>query len=74
MFTNKDILRQRTKDIDIKRYCVSMLKKFGSFDYTRTVLKELDKKVREEVQRLGGNPLLVQILDELMNWKIQDVE
>ncbi|XP_076171971.1 terpene synthase-like [Ptiloglossa arizonensis] len=69
-----NILRQRTKDIDIKRYCVSMLKKFGSFDYTRTVLKELDKKVREEVQRLGGNPLLVQILDELMNWKIQDVE
>ncbi|KAF3425602.1 hypothetical protein E2986_05989 [Frieseomelitta varia] len=42
---------------------------FGSFAYTRTVLEELDKKARNEVQRLGGNPLLVRLLDELMNWK-----
>ena len=66
---NEDILRQRTKDIEVKRYCVKLLEKFGSFAYTRTVLEELDKKARNEVQRLGGNPLLVRLLDELMNWK-----
>ncbi|KAK1118956.1 Geranylgeranyl pyrophosphate synthase, variant 2 [Melipona bicolor] len=64
-----NILRQRTKDIEVKRYCVNLLEKFGSFAYTRTVLEELDKKARNEVQRLGGNPLLVRLLDELINWK-----
>mgnify|MGYP004599646003 CR=1 FL=1 len=66
---NEDILRQRTKDIEVKRYCVNLLEKFGSFAYTRTVLEELDKEARNEVQRLGGNPLLVRLLDELMSWK-----
>ncbi|XP_076169559.1 terpene synthase-like isoform X2 [Ptiloglossa arizonensis] len=69
-----NILRQRTKDIEVKRYCVNLLEKFGSFTYTRTVLEELDKKARDEVQRLGGNPLLVQVLDELMNWKHSDAQ
>lgn len=71
---NKDILRQRTKDIEVKRYCVNLLEKFGSFAYTRNVLEELDKKARDEVQRLGGNPLLVEVLDELMSWKHQGVQ
>ncbi|KOC63014.1 Geranylgeranyl pyrophosphate synthase [Habropoda laboriosa] len=69
-----NILRQRTKDIEVKRYCVNLLEKFGSFAYTRAVLEELDKKARDEVQRLGGNPLLVEVLDELMSWKHQDVQ
>ncbi|CAK9803775.1 Terpene synthase [Anthophora plagiata] len=68
-----NILRQRTKDIEVKRYCVNLLEKFGSFAYTRAVLEELDKKARDEVQRLGGNPLLIEVLDELMSWKHQDV-
>ncbi|XP_034193430.1 geranylgeranyl pyrophosphate synthase quemao isoform X2 [Osmia lignaria lignaria] len=69
-----NILRQRTKDIEVKRYCVNLLEKFGSFAYTRNVLEELDKKARDEVQRLGGNPLLVEVLDELMNWKHQNTQ
>lgn len=74
IITNKDILRQRTKDIEVKRYCVNLLEKFGSFAYTRTVLQELDKKARDEVQRLGGNPLLLEVLNELMNWEHQDAQ
>lgn len=68
------ILRQRTKDVEVKRYCISLLEKFGSFAYTRTVLEELDKKARDEVERLGGNPLLIEVLDELINWKRQETE
>lgn len=68
------ILRQRTKDVEVKRYCISLLEKFGSFAYTRTVLEELDKKARAEVDRLGGNPLLIKVLDELINWKCQQAE
>ncbi|XP_076172628.1 terpene synthase-like [Ptiloglossa arizonensis] len=63
-----NILKQRTNDINVKRYCVSLLERFGSFAYTRTVLGELDKKIREEIQGLGGNPLLVEILDDLLDW------
>ncbi|KAG6802383.1 geranylgeranyl pyrophosphate synthase isoform X1 [Apis mellifera caucasica] len=66
---DKDILRQRTKDIEVKRYCVKLLEKFGSFTYTRTLLEELDKKARDEIARLGGNPLLIQVLDNLKSWK-----
>lgn len=46
-----------------------MLEKFGSFTYTRTLLEELDKKARDEIARLGGNPLLIQVLDNLKSWK-----
>ncbi|XP_043663793.1 geranylgeranyl pyrophosphate synthase [Vespula pensylvanica] len=64
-----NILRQRTKNVEVKRYCVNLLEKFGSFAYTRQVLESLDKKARDEIDRLGGNPLLIKLLDEIINWK-----
>ncbi|XP_031831300.1 geranylgeranyl pyrophosphate synthase quemao [Nomia melanderi] len=67
-----NILRQRSKDVEVKQYCVNLLDKFGSFTYTRTVLQELDRKAKAEVQRLGGNPLLMKLLDELKNYKDDD--
>lgn len=63
-----NILRQRTKDMELKRYCVSLLEKFGSFDYTRKTLIELDLDARREIEKLGGNPILERVLDELKNW------
>ena len=38
-----NILRQRTTDIEVKKYCVSLLEKTGSFKYTLDVLEELDE-------------------------------
>ncbi|KYM92503.1 Geranylgeranyl pyrophosphate synthase [Atta colombica] len=67
-----NIVRQRTKDIEVKRHCIKLLERFGSFKYTRNVLEELDSTARIEIERLGGNPLLVKILDELKNWDTQD--
>jgi len=64
-----DILRQRTRDVEVKKYCVTMLEKFGSFSHTRHTLEELDAEARTEISKLGGNPLLEDILDELLNWK-----
>lgn len=63
------ILRQRTRDIEVKRYCISLLEKLGSFQYTRETLDKLDADARREIARLGGNPLLEAVLDELLNWK-----
>ncbi|XP_026479973.1 geranylgeranyl pyrophosphate synthase-like [Ctenocephalides felis] len=67
-----DILRQRTRDIEVKRYCISLLEKLGSFEYTRQTLDLLDKQARAEVKRLGGNPLMEAVLDDLLNWKRQN--
>lgn len=63
-----DILRQRTSDVEVKRYCVKLLERFGSFDYTRNVLLSIDKEVREEVKKLGENSLMISLIDELLTF------
>jgi len=63
-----NILHQKTKDVNVKRYCVSLLEKFGSFEYTRQTLRQLDLDARKEIEKLGGNPVLERVLDELNNW------
>lgn len=50
------------------RYAVRLLRESGSFDHTRAELTRLDARLREEVDRLGGNRGLVGLLDELKNW------
>lgn len=64
-----NILRQRTHDVEVKRYCISLLEKFGSFNHTREVLASLDQEARKEITLLGGNPYLEAILDEILTWK-----
>ena len=61
-----DILRQRTHDVELKKYCVTLLEKFGSLSNTRRTLEELHAEARAEVAKLGGNPLLEDFLDELL--------
>jgi geranylgeranyl diphosphate synthase type 3 len=63
-----NILRQRTTDIELKKFCVKLLESQGSFAYTVSVLEKLDGQLREEVQRLGGNDLFIKLLDELVCW------
>ncbi|KAM7358911.1 geranylgeranyl pyrophosphate synthase quemao [Cochliomyia hominivorax] len=66
------ILRQRTHDVEVKKYCISLLEKLGSFQYTREVLESLDKEARDEVQRLGGNPYMDVLLDKLLTWRLSE--
>lgn len=40
----QDIVRQRTTDVEIKKYAVDVMEKMGSFEYSRKVLKELDEQ------------------------------
>ena len=63
------ILLQRTRDVELKKYCVTLLEKFGSLKYTRHTLEKLDAEMRAEIAKLGGNPMLEDILDELLDWK-----
>ncbi|XP_052749310.1 terpene synthase isoform X1 [Galleria mellonella] len=63
------ILRQRTRDVEVKRYCISLLERLGSFRYTRDTLIKLDAEARAEIASLGGNPQLDALLDELLSWR-----
>ncbi|XP_046392536.1 geranylgeranyl pyrophosphate synthase isoform X1 [Ischnura elegans] len=64
-----NILRQRTRDIEVKKYCVSLMDRYGSFAYTRQLLEQLDSEAREEISRLGSNPLMEAVMDEVGNWR-----
>ncbi|XP_060067019.1 geranylgeranyl pyrophosphate synthase-like [Ylistrum balloti] len=59
------ILRQRTSDNDVKKYCVEVLEKLGSFDYTKKVLEELEERLLALIEDQGGNPILVSLINEL---------
>ncbi|CAL1578274.1 unnamed protein product [Knipowitschia caucasica] len=54
----QNILRQRTENMDIKKYCVDYLEKVGSFAYTRKTLWELEEESYRLIKELGGNPQL----------------
>jgi len=64
------ILRQRTEDLQVKKFCISLLEAGGSFSYTREVMAGLDTAIRSEVERLGGNPLITSVMDELKDWQL----
>jgi geranylgeranyl diphosphate synthase type 3 len=55
--------------VELKKYCVTLLEKFGSLSYTRQTLEELDAEARAEVAKLGGNPMLEDFLNNLLFWK-----
>lgn len=61
----KSILRQRTKDIEVKKYCVHLLEGAGSFEYTLSILKKLKEEIETEVNRLGPNNHILNLMDEL---------
>ncbi|XP_038221315.1 geranylgeranyl pyrophosphate synthase-like [Zerene cesonia] len=60
-----NILKQRTTDVNTKRYCVTLLEEVGSLEYTKKTLRDLDSSLRNEIKRFGGNPLMTAVLDML---------
>ena len=61
-----DILKQRTTSEDLKLYCIQYMRsETQSFAVTLAVLRELDAAIRKEIERLGGNKGLIEILDRL---------
>jgi geranylgeranyl diphosphate synthase type 3 len=61
-----DILQKRPTTPTLKHRALSYLKNTTkSFEYTLEVLRNLEKQTRDEIQRLGGNPGLEDIMDTL---------
>jgi len=60
-----NILKQKTQEPEVLRFAVDCIKKAGSFEYTLAYLAKIEKELRAEIDKLGGNPKLVRILDAL---------
>jgi geranylgeranyl diphosphate synthase type 3 len=54
----------------VKRFCASLLEKKGSFKYTRETLDILDEEIRTEAEKFGPNPILKDLLDSFLDWKV----
>ncbi|KAG5634788.1 hypothetical protein H0H81_000795, partial [Sphagnurus paluster] len=61
-----DVLRQKTSDVALKISAVEYIRHdTKSFAYTVSVLDVLERRLRHEVERLGGNVILERIIDFL---------
>jgi len=60
-----NILRQRTEDIDVKRYAVQYMQECGALEHTRSALRELRAKINVEITRLQGHNTLSALLMKL---------
>lgn len=64
--TRPDVLQKKTTSHSLKHHTVEYLRHHTkSFAYTHDVLRKLEKQVRDEVERLGGNVVLEEILKKL---------
>ncbi|XP_056147858.1 geranylgeranyl pyrophosphate synthase [Lampris incognitus] len=68
----QNILRQRTENVDLKRYCVDYLEKVGSFAYTRQTLRSLEAEAYKLIRDLGGNPELEGLVKHLSKMYQED--
>ncbi|KAI4459555.1 geranylgeranyl pyrophosphate synthase [Holotrichia oblita] len=57
------ILRQRTTKPELKKHCLSLLTKYGSFKYTKQKMKQLHKEAVEEVAKFGENSEMDEVLN-----------
>nr|CDJ88045.1 RNA recognition motif and Polyprenyl synthetase domain containing protein [Haemonchus contortus] len=60
-----NILRQRTGDIEVKKYCIKLIKERHSLDYTLSRLRKISTDIRTEIKALGGNSKLEDVMDLL---------
>lgn len=59
------ILKQKTEDVELKKYALSIMEKTGSFAYTKQVMETYHNTVMQEIGKLGGNKDLEAIMERL---------
>ncbi|KAI8365948.1 geranylgeranyl pyrophosphate synthase [Radiomyces spectabilis] len=69
-----NILKQRSNSLELKQFALQLLEKTQTFAYCKTFLAKLEREARQEIQDLGGNPMLEKILDLLSVPETQDDE
>jgi geranylgeranyl diphosphate synthase type 3 len=56
------ILKLRTKNVDIKKFLAAHVEKQGSVSSTKDCLINLEKEIMDQIEKLGGNPKLETIM------------
>ncbi|PVU98449.1 hypothetical protein BB559_001592 [Furculomyces boomerangus] len=66
-YTNQimNIMRQKTRNENVKLYAADLILKSGSFDYTLEYLKKIETDIYNEIEALGGNKRLSAIMAAL---------
>lgn len=59
------ILKQRTEDVDVKRYAQRLMFEAGSLHYTREKCTSLKKEIVGQIHDLGGNEPLLKVIEML---------
>ena len=59
------ILKQRTEDVDVKRYAQRLMFDAGSLTYTREKCTELKGEIVQQIEELGGNEPLLKLIERL---------
>jgi geranylgeranyl diphosphate synthase type 3 len=59
------ILKQRTEDVDVKRYAQGIMKEAGSLNYTREKCVALKQDIVLQIEEFGGNPPLLKLMERL---------
>lgn len=67
------ILKQRTDDTDVKRYAQTIMVESGSLEYTRAKCTTVKDEILTEIEKLGGNPPLIKLI-EALDVQIQEVK
>ncbi|KAF2885015.1 hypothetical protein ILUMI_21131 [Ignelater luminosus] len=58
----KDILSQKTRDLEVLRYCRSIIEKCGGQEYTRKAINKYKSIILEERTKLKPNPIFEELL------------
>ena len=59
------VLKQRTEDVDVKRYAQRLMLDAGSLRYTRDKCSQLKEKIVNQIEDLGGNEPLLKVIEML---------
>ncbi|KAI7871712.1 geranylgeranyl pyrophosphate synthase [Spinellus fusiger] len=67
-----NILRKKSSCIELKKFAVELIEKTGSFNYSLAYMSKMEKGILQEIEELGGNPILEKIMSMLHVEKEQD--
>ena len=67
------ILKQKTDDVDVKRYAQGLMRSAGSLRYTRDKCIALKDEIVAQINDLGGNSPLTQII-EMLDIQVEGLE
>ena len=60
-----NILRQRTHDVEMKKYALKIMRQCGVFEHCKKRIDGLFEKISGDIRNVGGNPKLELILSSL---------